>query len=64
MKKILAKDLKVGDRYKSGSTVQEVTKIEFTTAKSICFRTKRIAPDQYDGNFFQRPSLTKKLELI
>lgn len=58
-----AKDLQVGVRYKSGNTVQEVTRIDMVTEKSITYRTKRVFPDEYDGNFFQRKSLNTEIEL-
>ena len=58
-----AKDLKIGIRYKSGRTVQEVTVIDRITEKAITFRTKRIFPDEYDGNFFQRKSHNTEIEL-
>ena len=58
-----AKDIKIGIRYKSGRTVQEVTWIDRITEKSITFRTKRVFPDEYDGNFFQRKSLNTEIEL-
>lgn len=64
MKEIQAKDLKVGDRYKSGSTIQEVKEIVKVTDKSIFFTVKRIYPDFYDGNILNQPLLTKKIKLV
>ena len=58
-----AKDLQVGVRYKSGNTVQEVTRIDMVTEKSITYRTKRVFPDEYDGKFFQRKRLNTEIEL-
>lgn len=58
---INASDIKVGDQYKSGSTIQEVKEIVKTSEKTIEIRTKRVAPDYYDGNFFQRLNLSKPL---
>jgi len=58
-----AKNLKVGDRFKNGRTIQEVTKIVKVSDKAIELRTKRIFPDEYDGNFFQRKILNREIEL-
>lgn len=63
MKK-LAKNLNVGDQYKSGSTIQVVSKIIKVTKKTIEFRTNRISPDPYPGGFYQRKSLTTLVEVI
>jgi hypothetical protein len=62
--KTTAKNLKIGDKYKYGTTIQEVTKIVKISDKAIEYRTKRISPDIYDGNFFQRKRLSTKVELI
>jgi hypothetical protein len=56
-----AKNLKVGDRFQSTSSIQEVTEIISTTDKAITFRTKRISPCPYDGNFFNRKRLDTKI---
>jgi len=56
--------LKVGDRFKNGRTIQEVTKIVKVSDKAIELRTKRIFPDVYDGNFFARKRLTTKVEMV
>lgn len=62
--KTVAKNLKVGDRFKNGRTIQEVTKIVKVSDKAIELRTKRIFPDVYDGNFFARKRLTTKVEMV
>jgi hypothetical protein len=59
-----AKNLKIGDKYKSGSTIQEVTKIVKISERAIEYRTKRISPDVYDGDFFQRKRLNTKVEIV
>ena len=64
MKTIAAKNLKVGDKYKDGFTIQEVTKIVKISDKAIEYRTKRISPDFYEGNLFQRKRLNTKIELV
>jgi len=58
-----AKNLKVGDKFQSISSIQEVTEITFVTDKAITFRTKRISPNPYDGNFFFRKRLNTKVEV-
>lgn len=58
-----AKDLKIGIRYKSGKTIQEVTRIVNISEKAINYRTKRVYPDEYDGNFFNRKRLNTEIEL-
>ena len=58
-----AQDLKIGNQYKSGRTIQEVTRIERVTEKAITYRTKRVYPDEYDGNFFCRKRLNTEVEL-
>ena len=60
----LAKNLKVGDKFYSGSSIQEVTKIEKLTDLAITFRTKRVSPDYYEGNFFNRKRLDTQLQII
>jgi len=60
---IEAKYLKVGDRYKSGKTIQEVTSIVGISEKTIEFRTLRVYPDIYGGDLFQRKSLTTKVQI-
>ena len=63
--KILASELKEGMIYKAkNGTIQRVKKIERVSSKTITFRTERIAPNPYDGNFYQRPSLNTKFEII
>jgi hypothetical protein len=62
--KIEAKYLKVGYKYRADSTIQEVTNVIKVSDKTIEYRTKRIYPDIYDGNFFQRKKLNTKVELI
>lgn len=64
LKTIEAKDLKIGDKYYTGYSVQEVVKIVKISDKTIEFRTNRIYPDFYQGNFFQRPRLTTKFKLV
>jgi len=62
--KIEAKNLKVGSKYVSNNNIiQEVTEIVKISEKTIEYRTKRIYPDIYEGNFFQRKKLTTKIEL-
>ena len=64
MTQIQAKQLEVGMKYKSSSSIQEVTAIVKVSDKAIEYRTKRIAPDYYEGDFFQRKRLTTKIELV
>lgn len=59
-----AKTLKVGDRFQSISSIQEVTEITFVTDKAITFRTKRISPNPYDVNFFFRKRLDTIIEFV
>ena len=59
-----ARNLKIGDRYKSGSTIQEVTSMIIISDKAIAYRTKRVSPDVYDGNFFQRKRLSTRIEIV
>lgn len=59
-----AKYLSKGDKYRVGNKIFEVSKIESITYKSITFRTNRIYPDFYKGNFFNRKSLISKIEIV
>lgn len=63
---IEAKNLKVGDRYKSNttSTIQEVIEIVNISDKAITYRTNRVFPDFYASNFPQRKRLNTKLEVV
>ena len=64
MTTIEAKEIKVGTQFHSQSTIQEVVKIVSVTKKAITFLTKRIFPDYYEGNFFNRKSLNTKIEIL
>lgn len=72
MTQIEAKDLKIGDRYNTGASIQEVISIVKVSDKAIEFRTGRIHPDVYcpiDENkkicgFFSRKRLSTKLNLL
>lgn len=59
-----AKYLRIGHQYKSNGTIQEVINIEKITDKTITFRTNRIYPNPYNGNFFQRKQLNTKIEIV
>ena len=59
-----ARDLKPGIRYRHDNIIVEVTTIECISAKTITYRTKRISPDYYDGNFFNRKSLNTDILII
>ena len=59
-----AKDLKPGMRYRHDNVIVEVKMIERITDKAITYRTKRISPDFYDGNFFNRKSLDTEITII
>lgn len=59
-----AKDLKPGMKYKYENIIVEVTAIDKLTDKAITYRTKRISPDYYDGNFFNRKSLNTEVSII
>jgi hypothetical protein len=58
-----AKNLKVGDRFFYNSSIQEVIEITIISDKAITFRTNRISPNPYEGNFFHRKRLNTKLEI-
>ena len=58
-----AKNLKVGDKYKSGNTIQEVTKIVNVSDLAITYKTKRIYPDIY-GDFFNRKNLKESFNQL
>jgi hypothetical protein len=58
MSTIKAKDLQVGDRFFThNGTIQEVIEIVKISSKTIEFKTNRISPNPYNGNFFNRPRL-------
>lgn len=59
-----AKDIKIGTKYRSGKTVQVVVSIEKITNTTIEYRTDRIFPDYYQGNFFNRKRLNTNIEEI
>jgi hypothetical protein len=59
-----AKDLKPGMRYRYDNIIVEVTAIQKITDKAITYTTKRISPDYYDGNFFNRKSLNTEVTII
>ena len=61
--KIEAKNLKVGSKYISNNTIQEVTEIVKISEKTIEYKTKRTYPNVYEGNFFQRKRLNTKIKL-
>ena len=60
----LAQNLKIGDRFESISSIQEVIEITSITDKAITFRTKRISPNPYNGNFFFRKRLNTKIKIV
>ena len=62
-KEIEAKDIKVGDTFYSGKTIQRVAKIASVTDKAITFYTDRIYPDFYPGAF-QRKQLKTKIKIL
>ena len=60
-----AQDLKVGTKINYGKgIITEITKIESINSKTITYRTKRIYPDIYDGNFFHRQKLNTEVPTI
>lgn len=59
-----AKDLKRGMRYKIDNIIVEITEIQKISDKAITYTTKRISPDYYDGNFFNRKSLNTEVPII
>lgn len=63
--KMKAQDLKVGTKINYGKgIITEVTSIENINQKTITYRTKRIYPDLYNGNFFHRQKLNTEISTL
>lgn len=59
-----ASDLKKGTKYSERGMIFEVKRITMITNKSITFITKRIAPDYYDADIFNRKGLNTLIKTI
>ena len=59
-----ARELKPGMKIKKGILIIEVKRIIKITDKAITYRVKRIAPDYYDGDIFERNQLNTELTII
>lgn len=51
-------------KIKKGTITIEVKRIVRITDKAITYRVKRIAPDYYDGDIFERNQLNTELTII
>lgn len=59
-----ARELKQGMKIRKGTLILEVKRIIKITDKAITYRVKRIAPDYYDGDIFERNQLNTELTII
>jgi len=64
MRTIRANQLKINDVIVRDKYSFKVIKIESVTNKAITYRTTRLTPDFYEGNFFNRNLLNTILTIL